>query len=87
MSTRTEDAAQAAIGAAARELHLPTVRDEAARLAEIALRERQSHLGFLAEVLAAEVDDRYDRRRIRRIAEAKFRGFQRSSQHVLLRGR
>jgi DNA replication protein DnaC len=72
MSTRTEDAAQAAIGAAARELHLPTVRDEAARLAEIAARERQSHLGFLAEVLAAEVDDRYDRRRTRRIAEAKF---------------
>jgi DNA replication protein DnaC len=72
MSTRTEDAAQAAIGAAARELHLPTVRAEATRLAEIAVRERQSHLGFLAEVLAAEVDDRYDRRRTRRIAEAKF---------------
>jgi DNA replication protein DnaC len=72
MSTRTEDGAQAAIGAAARELHLPTVRDEAARLAEIALRERRSHLGFLAEVLVAEVDDRYDRRRTRRITEAKF---------------
>lgn len=35
-------AAQALIGAAARELHLPTVRAEAAPLAEIALRERQS---------------------------------------------
>src|SRR6266545_3266789 len=34
MSTRSDDAAQAAIGAAARELHLPTVRTEAARLAE-----------------------------------------------------
>lgn len=72
MSARTEDAAQAAIGAAARELHLPTVRDEAARLAEIAARERQTHLGFLAEVLTAEVDDRNDRRRARRISEAKF---------------
>lgn len=72
MSTRTQDAAQAAIGAAARELHLPTVRDEAARLAEIAVRERQTHLGFLAEVLTAEVDDRNDRRRARRISEAKF---------------
>ncbi|MEB3065751.1 IS21-like element helper ATPase IstB [[Mycobacterium] zoologicum] len=72
MSARTEDAAQAAIGAAARELHLPTVRDEAARLAEIAVRERQTHLGFLAEVLTAEVDDRNDRRRARRINEAKF---------------
>jgi DNA replication protein DnaC len=62
----------ASIGAAARELHLPTVRAEAARLAEIAARERQTHLAFLAEVLAAEVDDRSDRRRARRIAEAKF---------------
>jgi hypothetical protein len=35
---------QAAIGAAARELHLPTVRTEADRLAEIAVRERQTHL-------------------------------------------
>lgn len=65
-------AAQASIGAAARELHLPTVRTEATRLAEIALRERQSHLGYLAEVLAAEVDDRSERRRTRRINEAHF---------------
>jgi len=68
----TDSAAQAAIGAAARELHLPTVRAEADRLADIAVRERQSHLGFLAEVLAAEVDDRSERRRVRRINEAKF---------------
>ncbi len=72
MSTRTDAAAQAAIGAATRELHLPTIRDEATRLAEIALRERQTHLGFLAEALTAEVDHRSERRRTRRIAEAKF---------------
>jgi len=72
MSTRTDTAAQAAIGAAARELHLPTIRDEATRLAEIAGRERQTHLGFLAEVLTAEVDERFERRRARRIAEAHF---------------
>jgi len=72
MSTRSDTAAQAAIGAAARELHLPTIRDEATRLAEIAVRERQSHLGFLAEVLTAELDERSSRRRTRRIAEAKF---------------
>jgi DNA replication protein DnaC len=70
--TTTESAAQAAIGAAARELHLPTVRAEATRLSEIAVRERHTHLGFLAEVLSAEVDDRSERRRIRRINEAKF---------------
>jgi DNA replication protein DnaC len=67
-----DTAAQASIGAAARELHLPTVRTESARLAEIAVRERQTHLAYLAEVLAAEVDDRSERRRTRRINDAKF---------------
>lgn len=68
----TDTAAQAAIGAAARELHLPTVRTEATRLAEIAQRNRMSYLAFLAEVLSAEVDDRAERRRERRIHEARF---------------
>ena len=72
MTTITDTAAQAAIGAAARELKLPTVRAEATRLAEIAARERHTHLGYLAEVLAAELDDRSGRRRARRIAEARF---------------
>jgi DNA replication protein DnaC len=70
--TMSDTAAQAAIGAAARELHLPTVRDEALRLAESAVRERQTYLAFLAEVLAAEVDERSARRRTRRITEARF---------------
>ncbi|MGH3460141.1 MAG: IS21-like element helper ATPase IstB [Kribbellaceae bacterium] len=68
----SDTAAQAAIGAAARELHLPTVRAEAAPLAEIATREHQSYLAFLSEVLCAEVDERSERRRTRRIADAKF---------------
>jgi DNA replication protein DnaC len=72
MTTVTDAAAQAAIGAAARELHLPTVRDQATALAEIAARQRHTHLGYLAEVLSAELDDRSARRRARRIAEAKF---------------
>ena len=68
----SDAAAQAAIGAATRELHLPTIRAEAVRIAEIAVREQQSHLAFLAEVLAAEVDDRTERRRVRRLNDAKF---------------
>ncbi|MEU2007050.1 IS21-like element helper ATPase IstB [Rhodococcus sp. NPDC019627] len=68
----SDAAAQAAIGAATRELHLPTIRTEAVRIAEIASREQQSHLAFLAEVLAAEVDDRTERRRARRLNDAKF---------------
>lgn len=68
----SDTAAQAAIGAATRELHLPTIRTEAVRIAEIAAREQQSHLAFLAEVLSAEVDDRTERRRARRLNDAKF---------------
>jgi len=80
VSTRSDQAAQAAIGAAARELRLPTIRAEATRLAEIAVRERQSYLVFLAELLAAEVDDRAERRRTRRITEAKFPRMKRLSE-------
>jgi DNA replication protein DnaC len=80
VSTRSDQAAQAAIGAAAREQRLPTIRAEATRLAEIAVRERQSYLVFLAELLAAEVDDRAERRRTRRITEAKFPRMKRLSE-------
>jgi hypothetical protein len=48
MNPLSEVAAQAAIGAAARELWLPTVRAQATRLAEIAAREHHTHLGYLA---------------------------------------
>ena len=72
MTAVSDTAAQAAIGAAARELKLPTVRDQAARLAEIAAREHATYLAYLAEILAAELDDRSARRRARRIAEARF---------------
>ncbi|MEU7818956.1 IS21-like element helper ATPase IstB [Pseudonocardia sp. NPDC049154] len=83
MSARSDEAAQASIGAAARELRLPTIRTEASRLAEIAARERQSYLVFLAEVLAAEVDDRGERRRTRRINDARFPRLKRLSEFNL----
>ncbi len=72
MTGVSDTAALAAIGAAARELKLATVRADAARLAKIAVRERQTHLAYLAELLSAEIDDRTGRRRTRRIAEARF---------------
>jgi hypothetical protein len=68
----TEEAASAAIEVASRALHLPTVRSEAPRLAEVAARERLTHRGYLAEVLSAELDDRHSRRRARRVGEARF---------------
>jgi DNA replication protein DnaC len=72
MTKMTPTAAIAAIGAASRELHLPTVRQEAERLAEVAERSRAGHLAYLADVLSAEIDDRAERRRIRRVREARF---------------
>jgi DNA replication protein DnaC len=72
MTKMTDTAAAAAIGAATRELRLPVVRTDAARLAEIAQRSQQSYLAFLAEVLSAEVDERTERRRQRRVTEARF---------------
>jgi DNA replication protein DnaC len=46
MTRMTDTAAAAAIGAATRELRLPVVRTDAARLAEIAQRSQQSYLAF-----------------------------------------
>jgi len=68
----TEQAASLAIESAARALHLPTVRQQADSMAEAALRDRLSHLAFLAELLTAELEDRNARRRERRIREARF---------------
>lgn len=68
----TEPAAAAAIDAACRALSLPTVRAEAAPLADAAARDRVTHRGYLAELLACEVDARAARRRERRLHEARF---------------
>src|ERR1019366_8894674 len=68
----TEEAAAVAIDVATRVLHLPTVRISATELAAAAVRDRITHRAYLAELLAAEVDDREARRRERRIAEARF---------------
>ncbi len=71
-TTMSDTAATAAIGAATRELHLPVVRAESARLAELAQRAQHTYLGYLAEVLSAEIDERSERRRQRLIKEARF---------------
>ena len=71
-TTISDTAAQAAIGAATRELRLPIVRNESVRLAELAQRGQHTYLGYLAEVLCAEIDERDIRRRQRLIKEARF---------------
>ena len=80
MNVRTEEAATAAIDAACRELRLPTVRSEAGAIAEDALRGKLTHRAFLAEVLVAELDDRAERRRQRRVTDARFPRVKRLSE-------
>jgi len=71
-ATTTDAAALATIQAASRDLKLPMVRADAERIATDAQRSKLSYLAFLADVLAAEVDQRAERRRQRRIHEARF---------------
>ena len=70
--TTTDTASVAAIEAATRELRLPAIREHHTRLADQAQRTAATYLGFLADTLTLEVDDRAERRRSRRITEAKF---------------
>jgi DNA replication protein DnaC len=72
VATMGEAAAEAAVSACCRELRLPTIRTEAASLADAAAREGLTHRAFLAGVLLAEMDDRSERRRQRRLGEARF---------------
>ncbi|MEO3810796.1 IS21-like element helper ATPase IstB [Sphaerisporangium sp. B11E5] len=68
----TEQAAQSAVDASCRMLRLPTIRKHFEEMAERATHEQMSYLGFLAELLMAECDDRARRRSERRIKAAAF---------------
>jgi len=68
----TEPAATAAIEAGCRTLRLPTMRTRFAEIAASAEREQLTYLGFLAELVMAECDDRTQRRVIRRLNAASF---------------
>ena len=71
-TTTTDSAATAAVEAATRELHLPAIREHASRLAAQAQRAKSTYLGYLADTLSVEVDDRGERRRRRLVHEARF---------------
>lgn len=68
----SEPAAAAAISAACKSLYLSGTARIAASMAKEAARARLSHQGYLAEVLTFECDEREDRRRDRRVKEARF---------------
>jgi DNA replication protein DnaC len=68
----TEPAVAAAIEAGCRTLRLPTIRSRFGEMAAAAEREQLTYLGFLAELVMAECDDRTVRRAQRRLHAAGF---------------
>ena len=72
MSTHTAMLEVATIGQQCKVLHLPTVAAQCSQLAEQALRERRTHLGFLEALLQAELEEREQRLIERRIREARL---------------
>ncbi len=62
----------ASIKQSCQRLHLPTIASQSARLAEQAVKERQSHLSYLDALLEAEVEERERNVVRRRIKEAHF---------------
>lgn len=63
---------EASIRQACRQIRIPTVASKAVRLADEAVRANQGHLAYLDALLEAELADRAERRRDRRIRDAKF---------------
>ena len=61
---------QSTIRGYAKQLRLPTLGGQFARLAEQALKEKQSHVSYLEALLAAELDEREHNTVTRRIQEA-----------------
>src|ERR1700710_1266131 len=53
-------------------LRMPTMGTQFARLADAAIREGQSHLGYLEALLAAEIEERESRAITRLLHEAKL---------------
>jgi DNA replication protein DnaC len=72
MSPAVQPMQAAAIGQYAKQLHLPTLGSQFARLAEQAVKEQQSHLSYLEALLEGEVEERGRKVMARRIQEARF---------------
>lgn len=68
----TVDLRDAAIRQYAKELRLPTLGGQFARLAEEAVKEKQSHLSYLEALLEGELEERARKAMARRIQEARF---------------
>ena len=72
MSAEVQPMQEAAIRQYAKQLHLPTLGGQFARLAEQAVKEQQSHLSYLEALMEGEVEERGRKAMARRIQEAHF---------------
>jgi DNA replication protein DnaC len=72
MSAATKPMHEAAIRQYAKQLRLPTVGSQFARLAEQAVKEKQTYLSYLEALLEGEVEERSRKAMARRIQEARF---------------
>jgi DNA replication protein DnaC len=72
MSAAVKPIQEAAIQQYAKQLRLPTLGGQFARLAGEAVKEQQSHLSYLEALLEAEVEERDRKAMARRIQEARF---------------
>jgi DNA replication protein DnaC len=72
MSTSTAQLQHSTIRQYAKQLRLPTLGGQFVRLAEQAIKEKQSHLSYLEVLLGTEVEERERHTIARRIQEARF---------------
>ena len=72
MSAAVKPIQEAAVRQYAKQLRLPTLGNQFARLAEQAVKEKQSHLSYLEALLEGEVEERERKAMARRIQEARF---------------
>jgi DNA replication protein DnaC len=72
MSAAVKPIQEAAVRQYAKQLRLPTLGSQFARLAEQAVKEKQSHLSYLEALLEGEVEERERKALARRIQEARF---------------
>ena len=63
---------EATIQQQCKQLHLPAVGAQCLRLAEQAVRERQTHLGYLEALLGSELEERERRMIERRLRDARL---------------
>lgn len=72
MSATIKPMHEAAIRQYAKQLRLPTVGSQFVRLAEQAIKEKQTYLSYLEALLEGEVEERSRKAMTRRIQEARF---------------